>query len=163
MKKLALFLGLVVAVAAAAGSAFPAGTHGDRTIVATVQDIGFVDPTAKCEEGTITFSLVGLDGRRLGRGGSCIHRSEGCLFAAGCRRTVHADFKLRFASGKLKAPVVLRELWTTDAKLFQRTRGEIRRGTGAFAGAEGSIRCLGTLEFTEVAVVPDLVCVIRIR
>jgi hypothetical protein len=59
--------------------------------------------------------------------------------------------------------MVLKEVWPTDTFVRQRARGRISSGTGAFAGARGSIKCRGHIEFTETAVIPDLSCTIRVK
>ena len=163
MRGLAIILGLLATCVLAVGSAQAKPASGDRKIVAAVQDIGFEFPTAACEGGTITFSLVALDGRTIGAGASCIHAGVDCSFTAGCRGTALVDFTLTFARGTLNAPVEIDEVWLTDTTVAQRAKGKISSGTEAFAGAKGSIKCDGGIEFAETGPIPDLVCVVRVR
>lgn len=163
MKVVAIILGLLVALAAAAGSAQAKPDNGHLKIVAEVEEIGFELPTPTCELGIITFSLVSPNGGALGTGVSCIHSIVGCSFAAGCRATAFADFILTFPQGSVTAPMVIAEVWPTDTTVAQHAKGKITSGTGAFAGAKGSIKCNGGLEFTETAVIPDLRCIVRTK
>lgn len=164
MKGLAIILGLLATCVLAVGSAQAKPGSGDRKIVAAVQDIGFEPPTAACELGTITFSLVGLDGRPKGTGVSCIHSIVGCdPFFVGCQATALVDFTLTFAQGSITAPVVIKEVWRTETTVAQRVKGRISSGTGAFTDARGSIKCRGGLQFTETGVIPNLICVVRVR
>jgi hypothetical protein len=163
MKVFAIVLGLLVALAPAAGSAQAKPDNGHRKIVAEVEEIGFELPTPTCELGMITFSLVAPEGGSLGTGVSCIHSIVGCSFAAGCRATAFVDFTLTFPQGSVTAPVVIDEVWPTDTTVAQRAKGTITSGTGAFAGAKGSIKCNGGLEFTDTAVIPDLLCTVRTK
>lgn len=157
-----VLVGLACAVALAAGSAQADDDSADRKIVVAVEEIGFLEPTDACEFGTITFALVPRGNGLSGSGASCIHEIDGCSFAAGCRATVFADFTFTFPQGSLTAPMVLKEVWPTDTFVRQRARGRISSGTGVFAGARGSIRCRGTIDF-GVGVDPDVVCTVRTR
>lgn len=151
---------LLCALVFAAGTA---GGHAGTTtaIPFSVENIGF----DACADGVfaITFDLLAPNGAPLGRGVSCVHVPSDCPPVAGCRDDVEATFTLALAGGTLTAPVVLHELWATDSKLVQLTRGHVTAGTGAFAGATGSIRCSGVIRFTESEVLPALACLLRLR
>ena len=163
-KIICVFVGLAFALALPGGLAWADDDGGDGKIVVAVDEIiGFEPGTAECEEGIITFSLVPRDSGPGGIGTSCIHSTAGCTFAAGCRATIDADFTFTFAQGSLTAPMVLKEVWPTDTFVRQRARGRISSGTGAFTGARGSIKCRGSIEFTETGVIPDLVCTVRTK
>jgi hypothetical protein len=157
-----VLVGLACALALAAGSAQADVDHANKKIVVAVDEIGFLEPTAACELGTITFALVPRASRPHGSGASCIHRIDGCSFAAGCRATVFADFTFSFPQGSVTAPMLLKEVWPTATFVRQRARGRISSGTGAFAGARGSIKCRGTIDFS-VGADPDVVCTVRTK
>ena len=156
-----VFAGLTCAVALTAGTA---GAHDGKPslIVFTVQNIG--DGTSACPQGSLfglSFDMV-LGRAQLGTGLSCVRSVEGCG-TAGCRQTINTTFTLDFLRGTLTAPMVLNELWLTDSKVFTRDHGTISSGTGAFAGAKGSIDCVGTIQFTATAPIPKLVCLVRLK
>jgi hypothetical protein len=160
MKALAVITALAALLALAAGSARASGHDHTKTVYA-IENIGFELPSAACELGVITFSLVGPGGAQAGTGASCIHDIVGCSFLAGCRDTVFADFTFAFPNGSVTAPVELDEVWETDTFVTQRAKGKISSGTGAYAGAKGSIKCAGSIEFTATALDPDLACTLR--
>ncbi len=157
-----VLVGLACAVALAAGSAQADDDGADRKIVVAIEDVGFLEPTGACELGTITFALVARGNSPSGSGTSCIHVIDGCSFAAGCRATVFADFTFTFPQGSVTAPMVLKEVWPTNTFVRQRAKGRISSGTGAFAGARGSIKCRGTIDFS-VGADPDVVCTVRTK
>ena len=156
---LPLLVGLLCALVltSATASAHPGKP---TTIVFTVQNLGF----AGCDGGlfALTFDLTALDGDQLGQGVSCVHVPSDCPPVAGCRGVVQATFTLTFARGSLTAPVALHELWLSESTILQVTQGKVTSGTGIFAGATGSIGCVGTVRFTETDVIPKIVCVVRV-
>ena len=141
-----------------------ARAHGNKPslIVFTVQNLG--DGSAACQGSLfgLTFDMASPGGGPLGSGLSCVQSLEGCQFAAGCHDTVDATFTLGLRRGTVTAPVVLNETWLTDTTVLQLDHGTITSGTGDFAGAAGSIHCAGTLRFTDMDVIPSLVCIVRL-
>jgi hypothetical protein len=162
-KILCVVVGLACALALTAGTA---RAHDGRqpTIVFSVQNLG--DASAACPGSLfgLSFDIVSPGRSLLGSGVSCVQSLEGCQFAAGCHDTVGATFTLDLPGrGSLTAPVVLRETWLTDTTVLQLDHGTITSATGDFAGAGGSINCVGTVQFTDTEVIPRLVCVVGVN
>ena len=153
---LAAFACVLALTAGAAGAA-----GGKRSVIVfTVQNLG--DGSTACPGSLFGLSFDMTLGRAtLGSGLSCVSAVEGCQ-TAGCRSTITTTFTLDFARGTLTVPAVLDELWLTDTRVLTRDHGSISSGTGDFAGASGSLNCVGTIQFTATATIPRLVCVVRI-
>jgi hypothetical protein len=158
-KIVSVVVGVVCALAMTSGTA----SANPSVIVFNVQNLG--DASAACPGSLfgLSFDMVAPRGPLLGNGVSCVRSIEGCQFAAGCHDTVDATFALDFGQGSLSAQVILNETWLTDTKVLQIDKGTVSAGTGDFAGAQGSLLCVGTLQFTTTAVIPKLVCVLRIN
>jgi hypothetical protein len=156
---LCVLAGFVCAFALTAGTAGAAGGK-PSVIVFTVQNLGDGSPACPGSLFGLSFDMV-LGRTTLGTGVSCVSTVEGCQ-SAGCRSTITTTFKLDFTRGTLTVPAVLNELWLTDTTVFTRDHGSISSGTGDFAGASGSLNCVGTIRFTATATIPRLVCVVRI-
>jgi hypothetical protein len=158
-------LAVVAVLAGFASSAGPAGARdAQRQVVAfSVQNLG--DASAACPDALfgLSFDMVGPGGSALGTGRSCVRSLTGCEFAAGCKARVRATFVLDLACGSITARMALRETWSTDALVIQRGEGSIVSGTGAFAGARGSVEGAGVIEFGETGASPLLVYVVRVR
>ena len=162
MGKRILFVlaGLTCALALTAGTG-GADNGKPSLIVFTVQNIG--DASSACPGSLFGLSFDMVLGRAtLGKGLSCVRSVEGCD-TAGCRQTINTTFTLDFGRGTLTAPMVLKEFWLTDTTVLTRDRGNISSGTGAFAGARGSVNCVGTIRFTAAAPIPNIVCFVRIN
>jgi hypothetical protein len=157
---LLLLVGLLCALVFTSTTASARDGVPTKKIVFTVQNLGFTG----CDDGlfALTFDLAAPGGRQLGDGVSCVHVPSDCPPVAGCRGVVQATFTLAFARGSLTAPVALHELWLSESTILQVTRGKITPGKGDFAGATGSIGCIGTVRFTETDVIPKIVCVVRV-
>jgi hypothetical protein len=147
--------GVVFLLVLAAGTA-DASERPPSVIVFTVANLGPAD----CG---LSFDMVSPAGNLLGRGVSCIHSIQppDCS-SAGCRDTVDATFTLPFADGSLAAPILLNEHWLSDSLVLQVDRGTVTSGTGAFAGATGSIFCAGTVQFTATAVITKITCIVHL-
>jgi hypothetical protein len=153
-------IGLVVAIACALVlTAGTAGAQGKpQVIVFTVENFAFV---GECP--TFSFDLVSPSGGPVGSGVSCVLSFGECPFGAvGCRDVVDTLFTLDLGRGTLTLPVELEESWLTTTTVLQIDRGTITTGTGDFAGAGGSLFCAGTVSFSDTAIIPNLVCVLRI-
>jgi hypothetical protein len=148
-------VGIACLLAVTAGTA-DASEHPSSVIVFTVANLGPAD----CG---LSFDMVSPAGDLLGRGVSCIHSIEppDCS-SAGCHDTVDATFTLPFTDGSLTAPILLNEHWLSDSLVLQIDRGTVTSGTGAFAGATGSIFCAGTVQFTATAVITKITCVVHL-
>jgi hypothetical protein len=157
---LLLLVGLLCALVLTSTTASAHDGVPTKKIVFTVQNLGFTG----CDDGlfALTFDLVAPAGRKLGDGVSCVHVPSDCPPVAGCRGVVQATFTLTFARGSLIAPVALHELWLSESTILQVTQGKITSGTGVFAGATGSIGCVGTVRFAGTDVIPKIVCVVRV-
>ncbi len=98
----------------------------------------------------LAFDMVAPGGATLGAGQSCVHSTVGCQpFRPFCHQTVDATFTLGFASGSVIARMTLRELLPSESLVLQRGKGSITSGTGAFAGARGTVEGGGVVEFTD--------------
>jgi hypothetical protein len=155
-----VLVGVVCALVMTVGAA---SASNPSAIVFNVQNLG--DASAACPGSLfgLSFDMVSPQGPLLGNGVSCVRSVEGCQFAAGCHDTVDATFALDFGRGSLSAQVILNETWLTDTKVLQIDQGTVSVGTGDFAGAQGSLRCVGTLQFTATDVIPKLVCLLRLN
>lgn len=158
-KLLGTVVGLACALTLAVGAT---GANGARQspIVFTVHNLG----EAACSDGVfaLSFDMRSPAGSLLGKGVSCVHEFPACFAEAGCRDTFTATFTLDFAQGSLEIPVVFNELWLTDSMVLQVTTGTIASGTGAFAGAAGSLFCIGTVTFVGFEAIPHIVCFVRL-
>jgi hypothetical protein len=155
-----LIAGLGCVAALSAGTAAAASSARPSLIVFTVQNLG--DASASCPGSLFGLSFDMQLGRAtLGTGLSCVRSVEGCQMA-GCKQTIGTTFTLDFRRGTLTIPTVLHETWLTDAKVFTRDSGTVSSGTGVFAGASGTLNCVGTIDFTTTATLPRLVCLVRL-
>jgi hypothetical protein len=156
-------LAVMAVLAGVASSAASAGAReAQRQVVAfSVQNLG--DASAACPDALfgLSFDMVGPDGSTLGSGRSCVRSQTGCEFAAGCKARVRATFVLDLACGSITARVTLRETWPTDSLLIQRAEGSIVSGTGALAGARGSLEGAGVVQFSDTGATPLLVYLVR--
>src|SRR5207302_1799602 len=102
-----------------------------------------------------------LSGAPAGNGTSCILSTTGCdPFFVGCHQVTKAIFTFNLARGSVSAPMTLHETFVTDSSVLQLGAGRISSGTGAFAGAHGSIVGGGLVTFTATGVDSRLVYVV---
>jgi hypothetical protein len=139
-----------VAITAAAQAA-----PSNQVITGTFQDVSFGLPTAACPSGTlfeVDFSLVSPRGGDLGTGISCVRGWDGApcpdTAPAGCHQTTLATFVFSLAGGSVIAPMELDETVVSGGGVVQHGHGSISGGTGAYAGAGGTIDDSGILSFT---------------
>ena len=161
-KLLVVAAAVVCALGLAAGTSTAAGGK-PSLIVFSVENLG--DGSPACPSGSLfglSFDLAGHQSL-LGKGLSCVSSVEGCG-TAGCHQTIKTTFTLDFfGRGKLTAPMVLSEFYLTDTLVLTRDHGTISAGTGQFAGARGTIDCVGTIRFTPMGPIPKIVCIVQLR
>ena len=153
-----LAFGLALAAAPAQAS--------HRTIPFDVQlDFGRAPACAVDDQFGLAFDMVSPGGALLGTGQSCVHSvDDRCEpFTPFCRVTSDATFTLDFGGGSVTARMKLREVKPTESSLVQRGKGKITSGTGEFAGAHGDVDGGGTIEFTELGPVTDVVYAVRLN
>ena len=153
MKLVSLVAALACTLALTAAAAQAASSQNGTKIVGTFQDVNFFPPTAACAAETlfeVDFSLVSPQGALLGAGTSCVQGWAGvpCPEVAppGCHQTTLATFTFNFAEGSITAPMTLDETFVGFGAV-QHGHGQIASGTGAYAGATGSIQDNGILSF----------------
>lgn len=125
-----------------------AQAHQRQVIEFGFTNFGFVEDDPACPGGKVTFDMVSLDGAALGNGISCVLAIKGCSpFFVGCKQKVTAILTFSFAEGSVTVDGRLREQFISDSSLRQRAQGNVTGGTGAFAGARGTLRGHGTVDF----------------
>ena len=152
----ALTFGLALVAAPAQAS--------DRTIVFEVKPVDRAVSCAGDDQFGLAFDMVAPGGATLGAGQSCVHSTVGCQpFRPFCHQTVDATFTLGFASGSVIARMTLRELLPSESLVLQRGKGSITSGTGAFAGARGTVEGGGVVEFTDTGLDSALFYAVRLK
>ena len=111
----------------------------------------------------VAFDMESPGGASLGTGATCVQSIVGCQFAAGCADIKRGTFTLDFGRGSVTGPIVLREMWLTDARVLQIDNGAISSGTGDFAGASGSVTCAGLIQYTAGGALPSVGCAVTLR
>jgi hypothetical protein len=139
-------LTVLIAAGALALTAAPASAASTITMDLQPNAVGEIS----CPEFGIAFDIRSLAGRPLGTGQSCFGTPDGCdPFKPFCRQTVHATFTLNLARGSLTVPMRLLEVLPSESSFIQLGHGEVSVGTGAYAGAKGSLSGGGAGSFDD--------------
>jgi hypothetical protein len=149
-KVIAILSTLACLLALTAGAAQASPLQATQ-IVFDVENAG--DGSAQCPGALfgLSFDMVSPGGALLGTGVSCIAAVTGCdpssAWRPGCQATLDATFVLDFAGGSITAPVRLHEEYPSPSAVRQQGVGKIAGGTGAYAGAAGTVDGGGTVDF----------------
>jgi hypothetical protein len=128
---------------------------GGRTTVVRFGDVTFGPSTPSCPGTTLfqaDFPLLSSEGDPLGSGTSCVQgwAAGPCPDPAppGCHQTTLAEFILTLPEGSITAAMTLEETFVGgEFAVVEHGEGGIVDGTGAFAGATGTVQYDGMFRF----------------
>jgi hypothetical protein len=149
-KVISILAALACMLALTAGAAQARPVEATK-IVFEVENFG--DGSAQCPGALfgLSFNMVSPGGTLLGAGVSCISAVAGCdpssAWRPGCQATLDATFVLDLADGSITAPVRLHEEYPNPTAVRQQGVGKVAGGTGAYAGAAGTVDGGGTVDF----------------
>jgi len=154
MTRLVLVLATLVCGAALGASVAPAASpQRNNDIVGQLGTPTFVFPPTQCGQGTIfevDFPIFSVTGDTLGTGRSCVYGWAGdpCpdFAPVGCQQETLSIFTFTFGTGSITASMTLHETFIAGG-IVENAKGQITGGTGAYAGASGTVQYNGTFKF----------------
>lgn len=148
---------------AGAGAATAAGhnvTLQVRPVIAGWDDTG-------CGEWGLSLDLYSLQGEKVGFAHPCADEVSDINRAGTWRVLVVGHVELQLQGGTVSGPVLWdRQVWVPDAanpEIIERFSANLTSGTGAFAGATGSISGGGIVQWDGEEPVDDTMWTITIR